>query len=692
MLRRNPKGLPSRLGKRAAWTVAVLAAAACLAVAGVGPLRSAADDQSPAEPVPEAKAKPTADPHGDPLPAGALARLGTTRLRHGGRRDVRGLRAGRQDAAHGRPGQHHPPVGPGRRQGNPPLRPAHAGPQAAREGRQARADEKAQGRRHRSTHGRAGRATGAASASPWRRTARPWPRPAATSSSSGRSKRARNFARSQAPADGLAGLLFSPDGRTLAARRRTAPSCCGQPRPARKSVRSSPPPRPKQDGIVLIFGGEEADRPRHGLHAGRQGPGRRGDGLQEGRGDPLGQVLGRRHGQGNPADQGAGGVGVSAVAVAPGGKLLAYGAGDVVHLCAADTGKEVRQLKTSGGILALVFSPDGKTLAVRGRNQRVRLWETETGKELHQLGDAEAAQRGGGLTLSRRLLRPGDAGRWPSRRTASRSPRPRAAPSASGRRPRARSCPCSTAIGAPPRPSPLPRTARRWSPGAPTGSSAAGRRPPASRSASFPAPAGTTLAAFSADGRTVALANADNTIRLHDTTTGKELHRLKGHEGRTCRPGLRARRQGAGLARQRRQHHPALRRGARQRAAADRHAAGGKRRPRRQRHHPRRPARASRGTGPAWPSRRTASSWRPPAGGSGALSNALVLFDAATGKELRKIESLATHRQLRLFAGRPHPGHGERRPDHHPLGSRQRQGAGPAGQAGRGSAAAATAG
>src|SRR5262249_31585016 len=59
----------------------------------------------------------------------------------------------------------------------------------------------------------------------------------------------------------------------------------------------------------------------------------------------------------------------------------------------------VRQLEASGGILSLEFSPDGKALAVSSRNQRVHLWEAETGKELHQLGGGEVAQRGGALSL-----------------------------------------------------------------------------------------------------------------------------------------------------------------------------------------------------------------------------------------------------------------------------------------------------
>src|SRR5262249_5153305 len=49
----------------------------------------------------------------------------------------------------------------------------------------------------------------------------------------------------------------------------------------------------------------------------------------------------------------------------------------------------------------LVFSPDGKTLAVRGRSQQVRLLETATGKELHQLGEpATPVLPGGAVVLA----------------------------------------------------------------------------------------------------------------------------------------------------------------------------------------------------------------------------------------------------------------------------------------------------
>jgi WD40 repeat protein len=323
-----------------------------------------------------------------------------------------------------------------------------------------------------------------------------------------------------------------------------------------------------------------------------------------------------------------------------GGKLLAYGAGDVVHLCEADSGKEVRQFKTADGdVLTLAFTPDGKTLAVRGQNHRVRLWETATGKELHQLADAEPARRGGGFVLTV----PGTHG--PESRALAVSPDGSRVAAAAG----STVSLWETATG-----KELPlldghwrapsaiilsgdgkeviswggdRVIRRWE--------AATGRP----LGAFPAPAGTTLAAFAADGRTAALANRDNTIRLHETVTGKELRRIKGPPNGTAALAFAP---GAKVLAARGRGDDTIRlydvaRGAELRQIAVRrknnnpdgrlviflNGGGG-----------------SRGTGPGLafsPDGKLVVA--PLAGGGGERSNTLVFFDAATGKELRKIQS-----------------------------------------------------
>ncbi|MBI1913210.1 MAG: hypothetical protein HYS12_00375 [Planctomycetes bacterium] len=48
------------------------------------------------------------------------------------------------------------------------------------------------------------------------------------------------------------------------------------------------------------------------------------------------------------------------------------------------TGKELRSLKGHSGVLALAFSPDGRTLATAGMTPVIRLWELFTGKERTQ--------------------------------------------------------------------------------------------------------------------------------------------------------------------------------------------------------------------------------------------------------------------------------------------------------------------
>src|SRR5262245_45134508 len=78
MLRQSTHGPRPWLNRQVARALAMLVVG--LAALGPGLLNSAADG---AGSDPQAPAKATTDPHGDPLPAGALARLGTTRLRHG---------------------------------------------------------------------------------------------------------------------------------------------------------------------------------------------------------------------------------------------------------------------------------------------------------------------------------------------------------------------------------------------------------------------------------------------------------------------------------------------------------------------------------------------------------------------------------------------------------------------------------
>jgi RNA polymerase sigma factor (sigma-70 family) len=78
---------------------------------------------------------------------------------------------------------------------------------------------------------------------------------------------------------------------------------------------------------------------------------------------------------------------LQAAAFSPDGRALASGGQDgVIHLWNPATGEEVRHLAGHpGGTLALAFAPDGRRLVSGGQDWVVRVWDVATGEELRQL-------------------------------------------------------------------------------------------------------------------------------------------------------------------------------------------------------------------------------------------------------------------------------------------------------------------
>jgi WD40 repeat protein len=75
--------------------------------------------------------------------------------------------------------------------------------------------------------------------------------------------------------------------------------------------------------------------------------------------------------------------GVSAVALAPDGKVLASG-GEDIRLWDPATGKQVRRIASQG--TALAFAPDGKSLAsAGGRSSTVQVWDPASGQLIFKL-------------------------------------------------------------------------------------------------------------------------------------------------------------------------------------------------------------------------------------------------------------------------------------------------------------------
>jgi RNA polymerase sigma factor (sigma-70 family) len=84
--------------------------------------------------------------------------------------------------------------------------------------------------------------------------------------------------------------------------------------------------------------------------------------------------------------------GVTAIAFSPGGDTLFSAGGMSIRRWEMATGKEVQPLTGHHGWVATVaFAPDGTTLATGGGDCTIRLWEAATGKEVRQLSGCERA-------------------------------------------------------------------------------------------------------------------------------------------------------------------------------------------------------------------------------------------------------------------------------------------------------------
>jgi WD40 repeat protein len=81
----------------------------------------------------------------------------------------------------------------------------------------------------------------------------------------------------------------------------------------------------------------------------------------------------------------------TSVAFSADAKQIAIGNFNSIVLREPTTGKEIRTITQANGVTGVVFAPRGTTLAVRGRDHQIRLIDSETGKQLHLLTESGAA-------------------------------------------------------------------------------------------------------------------------------------------------------------------------------------------------------------------------------------------------------------------------------------------------------------
>jgi WD40 repeat protein len=330
----------------------------------------------------------------------------------------------------------------------------------------------------------------------------------------------------KASQQGIAVLTFSPDGKILAARGGDQSTYLWETETGKEIRPLKPKARGERD-LVLVFGGGgpspclafSSDGKHLAWAESEQEKGQTNTFLKVIETE-TGKEVRRFKLEQN---------GSAAIAFSPDGKLLAYTRGNVIHLCAADSDKEIHQLKIErGGADLLVFSPDSKTLASKGKNDgTLRLWDVGKGSQSGELPQPTVNQGGefGFIILGFGPPAPQDVAFAPDGKSIATggshavrfwsTETRKETTQADGH-----GGPVTTVMVCPNNKILVSKssdgTLRRWD-------AATGKE--LSR---FQLPGGTTCVAVAPDGLTIATGNTDNSIRLLQADSGKELHKFAG--------------------------------------------------------------------------------------------------------------------------------------------------------------------